>query len=289
MIVFILAAFIGGFFLGASVGKDKAEKEFARYLEENDSSKKKNLNLKYSHTDFSSYYYNVYVPFDQFRQTYEDYLQHLYSSQKQLDQHSQTVDMRDFTIKIRKQLENTSAPSTSPLLQKSHKEYIEAAKKYEAGMRKLLETENITTEQVTKLLGSLPEFKQGDKHWLRGQTLFYESVILWESLYVTKDRPVLLENAEQFSMTQWKALRFHQKSELVAKLLEAKGITSSYNPEDVVVYLNTLSSSNTKRINKVSDAIDILSSSGSIRQGEFIRQIEDFSSLTSPMIPLYSK
>jgi hypothetical protein len=290
MILFSISFFIVGFFLGANIGKSKMEEEFAKYLDKNDEVETDDSKaLKYSHTDFVSYYYDVYLPFKEFRKSYLNFY-HQVSTQN-IDQLAATTEMRKSLKEIKTQLSEVSVPDSSPLLQQSHQEYLSALLAFESGLQKLLASESERAKQFQKLIVELDEFEKGEKHWLHGQSLFYEAVILWESFYVTKEAPVLLEKPLHFTLNQWKDLSFHKKNELIAKTIEEQNILGYFNPEDVLVYLETLTAHDDQahQLHNVSEAIKFLVASGSIRAGEFVERIDRFEAVSSPTIPLYSK
>lgn len=292
MILISISFFIAGFFLGANIGQNKAEEEFSRYLTENGEEEIEDIEvLNYSHTDFVSYYYDVYLPFKEFRKEYLNYYHKVHLSEQNVDKLALTVEIRKVSKTIKSELSSASTKNTSPLLQDSHREYLLAVESIESGLNQLFATENLRKEQVTELIEDLDEFTQGQKHWLQGQTLFYESVVLWESFFVTKETPSLIEDPLHYTMSQWADLRFHQKNELISKVLESKGILSFFNPEDVLIYLDSLANhtNENSQLHKVTDAIEFLIASSSIRHGEFIEKIDQFSSITSPTIPLYNK
>jgi translation elongation factor EF-1alpha len=291
MILFSISFFIAGFFLGANIGKTRVQEEFSRYLAEKDMEAADSTSLNYAHTDFVSYYYDVYLPFKEFRKAYLNYYHQVQQSEQDVDPLVIAVELQDKLKKIKEQLSDANVPNSSPLLQKSHREYLSALHTIESGLNQLLATENLEGEQIKKLIDEFDEFKKGQQHWLHGQTLFYEAVVLWESFYVTKETPILLEKPLRYTLNQWSDLRIHQKNELIAKTLEEEGILSYFNPEDVVIYLDSLSNhpDKTHQLDKVSDAIKFLVASGSVQAGEFVEHIDQFEATSSPTIPLYSK
>jgi hypothetical protein len=294
VILFIIASFISGFFLGAKVGKDKAEEEFNLLLGDNNPSKKKAADqLSYSHTDFSSYYYQIYLPFNEFRKAYLHFHNQMNTISKKDDAISASKEIQDEVEKVRKKLESTGVPNSSPLLQKSHKEYLSALQAYEKGLKQFIQISKSNGAGMKKMnstLFTLPEFQKGRAYWLQGQTFFYESVLLWESVHVTKVAPSFISNPLEFTFDEYKKLRLHQKSELVAKILAEKKIQAYFNPEDVVAYLDSLTkSTKATQIKTIPDALEFLTASDSIQHGEFVRKISSYSSTKSPFIPLYSK
>lgn len=291
MILLSISFFIVGFFLGANIGQNKAEEEFSRYLTENGEEVEETEALNYSHTDFVTYYYDVYLPFKEFRKEYLNYYHNVHISDQNVDKLALTVEIREVTKNIKSELSSARTRNTSPLLLDSYQEYLLAVESIESGLNQLFATENLRTEQVSKLIENLDEFNQGQKHWLQGQTLFYEAVVLWESFFVTKETPNLIDDPLYYTMSQWKDLGFHQKNELISKVLESKGILSSFNPEDVLIYLDSLSNhtNQNNQLHKVTDAIEFLIASDSIRQGEFIERIDQSLPISSPTIPLYNK
>jgi hypothetical protein len=294
VILFIIASFISGFFLGATVGKDKAKEEFNLLLGESDPSKKKPADqLSYSHTAFSSYYYQIYLPFNEFRKAYLHFHNEMNTLTKTEDAISASKEIQDEIKKARKKLEGSGVPNSSPLLQKSHKEYLSALQAYEQGVKQFIQVSKSSStnmKQVSNTLSTLPEFQKGRAHWLLGQTLFYESVLLWESVHVTKVAPSFISNPLEYTFDEYKKLNLHQKNELVAKILAEKNIQAYFNPEDVVVYLDSLTkSTKATQIKNIPEALEFLIASDSIQHGEFVRKISSYSSTKSPFIPLYSK
>jgi hypothetical protein len=289
MILFLIASFIAGFFIGANLGKTKAEAEFIRYLEQNELLENEEFGLlKYSHSDFAAYYFNVYLPFNDFRRSYLSFYQQLQRSLGETNQADITAQIRDKTIQVRRELERVRPPAQSPLLKESYEAYLESIRQYEQGLRRLYTQNNLSAQQVLQYINSFEEFANGQAHWLKGQVLFYESVMLWESLYVTKEVPEFIQNPLNVTFNQWRDLRFHQKTDLVAKLLQEYRIQGFFNPEDAVVYLDTLAQSSTaNQLNRIGDSFEVLVASGSIRQGDFLQNKQNYREVQFPLIPLY--
>ncbi len=288
MILLIVAFFIGGFFLGASVGKQKASEEFEKYLtldtEEMDTNESRS---QYSHTEFAIYYYNVYVPFHEFRKNYLDFYNRMHRPEGKSDSAALIKHIQAQSKKTKKELENALTPTASPLLQKSYTEYMSALSSIEAGIKSLAQSQTDDPDQISQFFKTNEQLKKGQNHWLRGQIYFYEGISRWESIYITRESPKVFEQTSSFSLTQWSALRFHQKNELVAKILGEKQILSFFNPEDVTMYLDSLTATGETSIQKVSEAIEVLIASGSVRQGEYLQQNHRYQDQPSPMIPLF--
>lgn len=289
MILLSLACLIGGFFLGANIGKGKAEKEFNRYVEDMSVQGLDTDSLNYSHTDFVSFYHQVYIPFKEFRNAYIDFEQQVQDPDQTLKELSKSVDMQKLTINVKKELESAHIPNTSPLLQQSRKEYILALQAYELGFKNLFSLDNEQAEPVHTLIQEWDDFLVGKNHWLKGQSLFYEALVLWESFFVTKENPKLVENASNYTLHEWAQLSFHHRNDLIAKVLADQKIVTTFNPEDVTVYLDALSKhSNLNKQQKVVEALQFLIASNSIRQGEFLEKIKEYDSVDFPMVPLFS-
>lgn len=288
MILLSLACLIGGFFIGASYTRSKAEAEFNQYIAEVSKYQTESTLLNYAHTDFVSYYHQIYLPFKEFRNLY---IAQIESSIKSGD-YAQIADnvssLRKQTERIMKEIERAQIPHTSPLLQTSQKELLRSLMSYEQGLDKLADLPKERAESISTFLQESEEFSAGKKHWLKGQRLFYEALLFWESFFVTEEKPQLIENPSQYTLNQWVQLGFHQKNELIAKLLEELELVTLYNPEDVTVYIDSLASHHHDGNQRVVDALQFLSASDSIREGQFIEKIKDYESVQLPMIPLFS-
>ena len=288
MIILSFACLIGGFFIGANYARSKAEAEFNQYIAEVSKYEKESSLLNYAHTDFVSYYHQVYLPFKEFR--------HLYLSQIEAGIHSgeysnlaaNASSLRKETEKIKKEIEQAQIPHTSPLLQSSQKELVRSLISFEQGLDKLSQLARDNVGQVAAFLHDSEEFAAGKRHWLKGQTQFYEALLFWESFFVTEEKPQLIDNPSQYTLNQWVHLGFHQKNELIAKLLEELETVTLYNPEDVTVYIDSLAQHHHDGNQRVAEALKFLHASNSIREGNFIEKIKDYTSVELPMILLFS-
>lgn len=289
MILLSLACLIGGFFLGANFSRSKAEAEFQRFLAEINEEESENALLKYSHTDFVSFYHQVYLPFKEFRTRVIPFLEHAEHSVEPQQLIDESTELRRIVSSVKKEIENAKVPQTSPLLQKSQAQFILALQAFEQSFQDISSLDKDEIEQVFNLIQG-EAFLSGKDYWLEGQKLFYEALILWESFFVSKESPQFIENPTNYTLRDWSALSFHQKNDLIAKLLAELQLVTLYNPEDVAVYINSLAAnSHQDKQQKVLEAVRFLSASDSIRAGEFLTRINEYEAEALPMIPLFSK
>lgn len=289
VILLMIALFIGGFFLGTYIGKEKAAEEFAEYLPQNQTEKeKKESRAAYSHTDFASYYYNVYIPFSSFRSDYIDFTKKMTGPEGSVDAPAHIKIIQTKMKDTNKELEKAIATSSSPLLQKSYTEYVKSLHALEAAIQTLAKS-NLTKEQVDQFFAQNQDIKKGQKHWLQGQNAFYEAITLWESIYITRKAPKIFESVSSFPLNKWNSLNLHQKNELISKVLLEKNIVSDFNPEDVTYYIDSLSTSKADKLSQVGEAIEVLVASTSIIKGTFPQHMDRYKDTTSPMIPIFSK
>ncbi len=287
-ILISLSLFIGGFFLGAKVGHDRAEETFTTLLTSMEGEEHEET-MQYSHTDFMSYYYDAYQPFKEFRRDYLAFFDQFESVPT--DQQMELItQLKGRTQQIKATLQGAPYPQSSPLLKESMLQYIEALSAFEKGLKEAENKTDLTTDQI-KLLDD-PQFQAGQAAWLRGQTLFYEALVLWESIYETNEAPDFVEAPLDIRIDHWVAYGFHRKNEVIAKALEEKEILTYFNPEDAQIYLASYANQQGENapINTVADALDVLIASNSIQEGAFLEQTtpQEQEDLPSPIIPLFN-
>lgn len=287
-ILISLSIFMIGFFLGAKVGQNKAEENFEQYVQQFDPQDSKSGQLQYSHTDFVTYYYNAYLPFKAFRKEYLNQYHQLAREDSLQTVQKNLKELQKLASDVQEEIQNANFPESSPLLHSSIEEYIFALQAIKEGLSTLSTLDGSVELVITGWTESKP-FSTGHQHWLTAQTRFYEALVAWNHLYVEQTTPQFIDHPQSYTLRQWEDLGFHQKNELVAKILEANGILSYFNPEDVQVYLDTYASQQTSSvpIQTVQDAIEFLVASNSIRQEEFIEHYSDYAPVDSPPIPLF--
>ncbi|UFJ42823.1 hypothetical protein LOK74_10150 [Brevibacillus humidisoli] len=294
MIIITFACFVGGFFLGANVMKARMSTELETATKAEREKAFRELMLKeqklYREQDFVSFYYGVYLPLEEFRNSHFRYLANL-QDKPRAEQLEISEEMKKVVEKHRKEAENGLVPSTSPLLVKAKTEYINSLKAYNDGIEQVLDKNNLhafSAEEIAAGRHLAPFYSL----WLRGQADLYKAIALWESAYITnKEIPDTVPTA--IDLNQWKSYSFHFRNYLAAEYLTKQPAITSYNPEDLTARLDSVILTNqavSLGWDDIPYAIRVLNATNAVRKGDY-RSLRDrlYSDVRTPEMPIFTE
>lgn len=286
-LLFTIAISLTTFFLGAKVGKDHSLDAIQKLEKQLEEMKTGDSALPYAQTDFVHYYYEALLPFQEFRQEYL----HLFEAQQgEVNRNAVKKKLEELTklaSETKELMRTGNHPKASPLLYQSKEELLLALNDLELGLSELQASAN--SQNLTQVWLANANMQSGHSKWLRAQTLFYEALVSWEAEYVHKQSPTFISDIANYQFSGWSALSFHRKNELIAKILENKGIVSIFQPEDVLVYLDSYSNQENRLSDNIGETIELLVAARSIRAGEFQDHAQLYSSLEAPPLPIFQK
>ena len=290
MIIITLACGVGGFFFGAHYMKTKIEAEQAAVLEAKQKEAEKEKLLReqklYSEQDFIRFYYAVYAPVLEMKQTHFNTMEKWgqMSKKEQSESLKQLVKMAEQT---KKELEKNVPLPTSPLLIQAHNLFTDSVRAYLDSMEHVRSDQNSNALTPTEIAARMTLF---NNNWLTAQERVYHSFAVWESAYVTK-QPLPKELPSSVSTAEWKQYPFHFRTYLAAASMSAGKQWQNYNPEDLTARLDMLVSSNdaqTLGIKDFASAVKLVNATDAVHAGDF-KELNGrlYSVLKAPEIPLY--
>lgn len=236
MIIISLACFIGGFFFGAHVMKNRYLEEKAaveKAEQEKREREKKLLEQRiYKEQDLVSFYYHIYAPLENFRREHFRFLNNFqtYSEREQEDLVEHILEQATQTIS---EVKKGTPSHSSPLLIQAKSEYLRSLQAYTEGVDNWWTSSNHSSASLNQHL------QQFHNLWLQAQIDFYESIALWEQANVTK-QVTRLPTTQALPLTKWKTLTFHQRNYLSALNLARWKRVTEFNPEDMTAKIDSV-------------------------------------------------
>jgi len=284
MLILALILFVSGFFLGGSVIKAKYEDRLQK-LSSDLAKNKKADEVKYTQTDFVSFYYGVLEPFNHLKKEHFSFLDRVKHSDLTFNYDEKSKELLNISTGALKKISETKIADSAPLLVEAKQDLIAALEYYQNSIEALLNKEPQPME-VQLFNGK----------WLEAQKKFYKAVYEWERMEGENPTGATVAEGSDFynlSISSWNQLSLHSKNYALSILMEENKLILPVQPEDITIHLDALVRSGSVEqlgVTSVGKAIDFLIASNSIKNGDYLRDSELFyPNVKTPLIPLYLK
>lgn len=289
IIVSFVLFFMFGFLLGGTVMKSRVSAHYQGIIDEMNAENIRGV-ATYPETDFTQFYHGVLSPYLIFEKEYIQFRSHLQVSSTDIDLLAEASELKKLAQKTHEEMNGITFDDQSPLLQEAQKQYLIAMESYEEALSTSFKGK---LQDVKKRFTSLESKQQAETASLRGQTLFYEAIMTWETL----QRPFLAQLTQQdwsnANFTTWKTWSVNQKNYAIAAILENKGLLSSYQPEDLTYHLDHYIRSATEQELTQYQLIDLIlmyHKADAIVPGQFKAQRSTYyADEILPLIPIFWK
>lgn len=294
MIIITFVCFIGGFFLGAGVMKARiqaeAEEMAKREQEQKEKEKLFQQQKMYRDQDFIRFYYGVQAHMRELKDKHFAVAQEL-DGKHRSEQISMIKDLLKMAETKQDELDKASLPETSPLLLDAKRAYQNSLGAYVLALEQIIDQMG-TNSLSSDSFGSMRQHLGFVNEWNHAQTLYYQAMALWESVYVTKKRFTQLQ-PQQVASTQWKAYPFHYRNYLAAQSMSQTKQFHPFYPEDLTSRIDSVVqtvSPDSLGWKDIAHATRILQTTDAVRLGDFMALKDKlYPELKSPEIPLFSK
>lgn len=295
MIIITLACFIGGFFLGASVMKNRIHTDLQASAKAEEAALEKERLLKeqklYGDQDFIRFYYSITVHIQELKDKHFATAALLPGKTKS-EQKSLIQELLSLASVKEKELEHATIPPSSQFLVEAKFAYLNSLDSYRTGLEQLLENlaaGNMPVESLQTMRGNNAFINQ----WNTALSLQYKALAMWESVYVTKQHALPQVKPSQVSPAQWKSYPFHFRNYLAAEAIVQSQKFYSFNPEDLTARIDNVLQTDTSSTfdwNDIGQASRMLEATDAVRIGDFSSmRAHLYPELKAPEIPTFSK
>lgn len=251
-IIFLLVAFLGGFFLGAKVMESQIEKTSSITMKNND----KALVNK---NEIINFYEQVYAPIIAWNKKVT-----LEASKINTLQGDELETLLVDGYKLKANFEN----------------YTFASENLTSAL--LLWNENLDLT-LSILEKNNPELvNEAFDKYLLGQVYFYREIWLWEQT-TNEEKNISLDSKRTWKV--WNKASLHQKNYIVASLLYDNSIDTMLRPEDITVHIDNYFNLNKETTLKLDDVVQLLVNSEAIEEKAFLKYKDNYKNLITPEIP----
>jgi hypothetical protein len=287
----MLICVIGAFFYGIQYGTARAEAKQQELLD-----KKAEIArgmTSYNQSYLVSFYHTIYLPFKEFQTVW-------FKDMNDIEIRGNTIDPAALIKELSKLASakydivvTQSMPSTSPLLQNSHQNYLKSLKLFSTAAKAFESKAN--SMQVSVLAAEIEKdayFSEAKSFALQAQKQFYESIVKWnETVEVNALKGAELVNNNPLALSDWNQMNFNIKNQYITGLLLKNKYYKPYNPQDLLIGIDDMiKSGQAKKMNtnSVQQIVDILVGTGAVRQDDFIRgKMKWYGTEKIPQLPFF--
>ncbi|MCF6093497.1 hypothetical protein L1765_05785 [Microaerobacter geothermalis] len=296
-IIILIFFSLTSFLLGAYISKKQMEKQIMSLSMELERVKEEQTTPikdepQYLQTDFVNYYYNVLLPYEKFKEQQIQYINKLSILSDRVDQLALSSDMKEMTASVLTEVKGALISKSSPLLQQSQKEIVNALQSYLDGLSSIFRMDLSTSKPLSLLIPEMPQMTLGKTMGLKGQLLFYQAMVKWEEIYVTKKKSSPLINKDNLTLSEWNTLTVNEKNYMTAKMLLQKQILSTYRAEDITVRIDAYVQSGIEEEpdkKTIYSILLLLQATDSLKKGDFREKVGVwYSKKDLVLIPLFN-
>lgn len=259
----------GTFYLGLRMGVSQTEAKYS-YLKtlppELESSS------SYEQQDLVTYYYVVFLPYQQFK----DHFEKMSDIVKQSDSSAKSKEaLKKIRSEAQKQYEQIAANSIaadSPLLKESHNDILKSLKLFDQGIGNIL-NENKNVDQLRNILYENNFTSKGINYGLQAQKKYYTSILKWTA---KNNHNVATDYTFNNNTTikQWKGFSLSIKNKAVTDIMLKNTLYVSYLPQDMTAKIDQMINSGkaaTLKLETITSIVKILTETEAVQKKEFVK------------------
>jgi hypothetical protein len=289
--IFMLICVIGAFFYGIQLGTTRVQAKQQALIDKKIEIAKGMTS--YNQTYLVSFYHTIYLPFKEFQTVW-------FKDMNDIVMRGSTLDPAA-VIKALGKLANAkydivltqSMPSTSPLLQEAHQNYLKSLKLFSEASKMFESKAN--SMQVSVLASEIEKdayFSEAKSFALLAQKQFYDSIVLWnETVEATALKGANFINNTSLTLNDWNQMNFNIKNKFITGIMLNNKYFKPYNPQDLVIGLDDMiKSGQAKKMNAntIQQLTDILVGTGAVRKDDFILgKMKWYGSEKIPQLPFF--
>ncbi|KWX74660.1 hypothetical protein AMQ84_19800 [Paenibacillus riograndensis] len=281
---FLISAF-AAFFTGVKVGADKTE---AKYAHLDNKEAVEEFSGSYQQQDLVTFYHNVFLPYREFKRSWNDGLDNLARS---TDARENAAALKNLSILADKQYDKVTQDSiftSSPLLYESQLNILKSLTLFSQASSKV--TAGASGAETAKVLKSDNFTANAVKFGLLAQKNFYDSMLKWGAKSSSKI-PAEAGELKTLSFVQWKKMPLLLKNASIADIMLNRAIYEAYDPQDITAKIDDMIYSGTAsslKLKDVQSSVSLLISTGAVQEQDFMKWREQYyGKETMPQLPFF--
>jgi hypothetical protein len=290
LFLFVIIGALGAFFYGIKVGKDKTTIKYELLMAEKQEMAKE---LTAYHQQYLvSFYHTIYLPYRDFQKKWFEHLDAIELESESVDPQSVFKELSKLADEKFKTIESMSMPTTSPLLQEAHSNYLKSLKLFSNAANDF--RSKATSQQGTKIIEMVNDdvyFKEAKNFALLAQSDYYSSIVRWNESMNPKLAGIGLANKNSITLNEWAQLNLNLKNFFVSNILKKTKNYASFYPQDLTIRIDEMiANGQAKRMNftAIEPMIEMLVNTNAVRNGDYLKKRQVFyKNETLPQLPFF--
>jgi hypothetical protein len=290
IMMFMLVCIAGAFFLGYSLGTDKATDRYTAILDKINGESTEPA--AYDQQLLVSFYHTIFSPYREYEKKWFDQLDKLSRPNASTDPASMMKELSRTAKDKYDTILTISPPEHSPLLKEAHLNYMKSLKLFaDTAGNYESKANSMSTRDLLATIQAEPYFQEAIQFALQAQSQYYQSIVKWNETIHPSLQGVEQSASNELELKEWNSLNVNLKNAFITNYLSAKRLHTNVYPQDLTLRVDEMiSGGQAKRmdLNEVGKIIDMLVSTGAVRSGDFIAGKERrYAHETLPQLPFF--
>ncbi len=290
LFLFVIIGALGAFFYGIKVGKDKTTIKYELLIAEKQEMAKE---LTAYHQQYLvSFYHTIYLPYRDFQKKWFEHLDAIELESESVDPQSIFKELSKLADEKFKSMESMSMPSTSPLLQEAHSNYLKSLKLFsDATSEFRSKTTNQQGAKIVEMINNEVFFKEAKNFALLAQSDYYSAIVSWNESTNPNLAGMDLANMDDVTFNEWSQMNLNIKNVFVSNILEETMNYVPYYPQDITIRIDEMiTNGQAKKMAflTVKPIIEMLVDTNAVRSGDYLKKRQVFyKNETLPQLPFF--
>ena len=290
LFLFVIIGALGAFFYGIKVGKDKTTIKYELLMAEKQEMAKE---LTAYHQQYLvSFYHTIYLPYRDFQKKWFEHLDAIELESESVDPQSIFKELSKLADEKFKTIESMSMPSTSPLLQEAHSNYLKSLKLFSNAATEF--RSKATSQQGTKIIEMVNNevfFKEAKNFALIAQSDYFSSIVSWNESMNPNLTGMELANKGDVTLNEWAQMNLNIKNVFVSQILEETKNYASFYPQDLTIRIDEMiTNGQAKKMAflTIKPMMEMLVDTNAVRNGDYLKKRQVFyKNETLPQLPFF--
>lgn len=290
LFLFVIIGALGAFFYGIKVGKDKTTIKYELLMAEKQEMAKE---LTAYHQQYLvSFYHTIYLPYRDFQKKWFEHMDAIEIESESVDPQSVFNELSKLADEKFETIESMSMPSTSPLLQEAHSNYLKSLKLF-SDASKDFRSKSTSKQgmQIIEMINNDVFFQEAKNFALLAQSDYYSSIVRWNESLNPKLANIELANKSDVTLNEWAQLNLNLKNVFVSNILEETEYYASFYPQDLTIRIDEMianGQAKKMKFTSIEPMIGMLVDTNAVRSGDYLKKRQVFyKNETLPQLPFF--
>lgn len=290
LFLLVIIGALGAFFYGVKVGKDKTTIKYELLIAEKQEMAKE---LTAYHQQYLvSFYHTIYLPYRDFQKKWFEHLDAIELESESVDPQSIFKELSKLADEKFKTIESMSMPSTSPLLQEAHRNYLKSLKLFsDATSDFRSKTTNQQGAKIIEMVNNEVFFKEAKNFALIAQSDYFSSIVSWNESMNPNLVGIELSKKDDVTLNEWAQMNLNIKNVFVSSILEETKNYASFYPQDLTIRIDEMiTNGQAKKMAfiTIKPMIEMLVDTSAVRSGDYLKKRQVFyKNETLPQLPFF--